>query len=254
MYYCCAVTNAGKRSHNEDAFLAGKIVLSQASIETKENAPFIVGVADGVAGENTGEIASKMALSQLKSAVFSDENDLKNIVLAIHDNLRIYGLSHDSCANMQTTVCALAVAEDGCAYSVNVGDSRMYHFYKGEVRQVTKDQSLVQLLYDAGEIIGDEIKNHAKKHMIFPVLGNLTAPPCPDIDKIGRLSPGEIIIVCTDGVSDYLSKQDFEDILSLKKPLIYRLETLIKHALNSGGSDNLTVAAVTESGGDGYEE
>ena len=63
MFYCCGITDTGcVRDHNEDAFLINKIVMSKAQLESELHTPFIVGVADGVAGENSGEVASRLAL------------------------------------------------------------------------------------------------------------------------------------------------------------------------------------------------
>ena len=175
MYYCCGISDVGNtRAHNEDAFLINKIVMTKARMESSLSIPFIIGVADGVAGEKSGEIASRLSLQLLSNIKFCSATNLKKKILDIHENVRSYGLNHDESLNMQSTLCALAVDENNEAYSVNIGDSRMYRFRDGEIIQLTKDQSLVQLLVDAGEISREESREHQKRNVIFPVIGNFT--------------------------------------------------------------------------------
>ena len=246
MYYCCGISNVGNtRSHNEDAFLINKIVMSHAQMESNLSEPFIVGVADGVAGEKSGEIASKLCLELLSNIKFSKTTNIKRKIMTIHENLRAYGMTHDNSINMQTTLCALAVDEENVAYSINIGDSRMYTFSSGQLTQITKDQSLVQLLYDAGQITNAEKREHSKRNIIFPVLGNLTSPPCPDIKKIGIINPNELIIICSDGLSDYATTEEIEDVLSQKTLLTKRLSSLVDLALEKGSKDNITIVAVS---------
>lgn len=246
MYYCCGISDVGNtRDHNEDAFLINKIVMSHAQMESSITQPFIVAVADGVAGENSGEIASKLCLELLSNIKFSKKTNLNKKILDIHENLRCYGLSHDDSLNMQTTLCALAVDEDNAAYSINIGDSRMYRFHEGKLTQLTKDQSLVELLYDAGRITSDEKKIHQKRNVIFPVMGNVTSLPSPDIKKIGEIPPGDLIIICSDGLSDYASANEIEEILSAKAILPKRLSSLVSLAINNGSKDNVTILAVS---------
>lgn len=246
MYYCCGISDVGNtRRHNEDAFLINKIVMAHAQMESNITQPFIVAVADGVAGEKSGEIASKLSLELMSNIKFSKKTNLKKKILDIHENIRLYGISHDDSLNMQTTLCALAVDEDNVAYSINIGDSRMYRFHAGELTQLTKDQSLVELLYDAGQITRDEKNKHEKRNVIFPVLGNVSSPPCPDIKKIGEIPAGDLILLCTDGLSDYASSDEIEQALSEKSSLPKRISALVALALKRGSPDNITIVAVS---------
>lgn len=245
MFFCCGITDTGNtRAHNEDAYLINKIVMTRAAMESSLSEPFIIGVADGVAGENSGEIASKLCLELLSNIKFSKETDLKKKLLFIHENLRAYGISHDDTLNMQTTLCALAVDEEGVGYSVNIGDSRLYRYREKKLTQITKDQSLVELLCDAGEISREETRSHAQKHVIFPVLGNVTSPPVPDIREIGSISENDLILICSDGLSDYASAEEIENVLAKPLKLPKKLELLVKLALGNGGKDNITIVAL----------
>lgn len=246
MFFCCGITDKGNaRSHNEDSFLINKIVMTGAAMESELAEPFIIGVADGVAGENSGEIASKLCLELLSNIKFSKDTDLRKKISFIHENLRSYGISHDDTLNMQTTLCALAVDENGVGYSVNVGDSRLYRCRGGKLTQMTKDQSLVELLCDAGEISREETRSHAQKHVIFPVLGNVSSPPVPEIKELGTIDENDLILICSDGLSDYVPAEDIENVLAKPIKLPKKLEQLVKLALRKGSRDNITVVALT---------
>lgn len=247
MYYCCGMTDIGAvRSNNEDAFLINKIVMNQAQMESSLNNPFIVAVADGVAGEASGEIASKLALELVSNIKYSKKIDLHKKIMNIHSCLRKCGRESKSSINMQTTLCALAVDEDNSAVLINVGDSRMYRYRGGIIKQLSTDQSLVQMLYEQRHITKEQQKSHAQRNIIFPVLGHLTAEPKIDIAPIdGGIAYGDLILICTDGLSDYLTNGEFEETLALPIRLPKRLSKLVELAIKNGSSDNITVIGVS---------
>lgn len=246
MFYCCGITDRGNvRENNEDAFLINRIVMSSAEMESNVSAPMIAAVADGVGGEASGEVASRMALELLSGFRPSPSADYEKKLLSIHRSLQRYGITHNT-ENMQTTLCALAVCGDGSAVMINVGDSRMYLFRRGRIKQLSRDQSLVQMLYDRGCITSEEKLHHSRKNVIFPVLGSLSKTPEPQIAPIeGGLLHGDLIIMCSDGLSDNLTNGEFEDLLAQPKRLPKRLADLVKRALDNGGRDNITVVGVT---------
>lgn len=246
MFYCCGITDKGKvRENNEDAFLINRIVMSSAEMESSMSAPLVAAVADGVGGEASGEIASRMALELLSDLKPSPKTDYEKKIRSVHHSLQRYGITHNK-ENMQTTLCALAVDGGGNAVMINVGDSRMYRYRGGKIKQLSRDQSLVQMLYDQGLITGEEKLHHARKNVIFPVLGSLAEEPKPQIAVIeGGLIHGDVIVMCSDGLSDNLTNGEMEDILAQPKKLPKRLAELVERAIENGGSDNVTVVAVT---------
>lgn len=246
MYSCCGITDVGAVRHeNQDAFMINKLVLSHSQLESDISAPFIVGVADGVASENNGAKASHLCLELLGNINFSSTTDINRKIMDIHTNIRTYGTEHDGSLNMQTTLCAFAVDENGEGYSINVGDSRMYLLRDGELTQITKDQTFVQMLVDSGEITIDECKSHVNRHMVLSVMGNYDDPPSPEIKKIGKMRDGDLVLLCTDGLSGTLSKDEIEEILlDGKESLARRLRTLISTAISGGSTDNITALAI----------
>ena len=247
MYYCCGISDKGAVcDSNEDAVLINKRVFTDDHEECELEAPFIAAVADGVGGENAGEVASRMALEQLSALKYSKKTDLSAKLMNIHTKLRRYAAVHSGHANMQTTLCALAVDEDERAFAVNVGDSRMYRCRGGCIRQLSTDQSLVQMLYEQGRITADEKKTHAQKNVIFPVLGNASEEPQPCITEIiGGVQRGDIIIICSDGLSDYITQGEFEEILALPMRLPRRIAKLAEAAIKNGSPDNVSVVGVS---------
>ncbi|MCM1133045.1 MAG: protein phosphatase 2C domain-containing protein [Ruminococcus flavefaciens] len=251
MYYCCGITEKGIMSHNEDAVLVGQDVITDGSLEKYMESPFIVAVSDGVSGENAGELASAMCLENLSRAGSYRPDSLASGIMRIHNKLADFSRDNSETNNMQATLCGIAVDGDGTVTAFNVGDSRLYRFRAGELRQLSRDQSLVQLLYEEGAITQEERRTHVHKNIIFPVLGNIKDSPTIDTTVIdGALDYGDVLIMCTDGLSDYVSTADMLEIMELPKNLAVRLEMLVKKALSDGGRDNISIVAVvrTESG------
>lgn len=245
MYYCCGITDKGIMKHNEDAYMIDGKVITEGNIDFMVKAPFIAAVSDGVSGENYGEIASKKCLEFLSQIDFNSETDLKKAVLNVHHNLYDYGIQDNKTKNMQATLCAIAIDENDNLNTVNVGDSRMYRYRRGNIKQISRDQSLVQLLYEEGTITADEKKHHVHKNIIFPVMGNISAESKPDIKNLNEIMKyGDLILICSDGLSDYVSCTEMEDILDLPAKLPKRLERLVKLAIDNGSQDNITIIAL----------
>jgi len=146
---------------------------------------------------------------------------------------------------MQTTLCALGVDERDMLHSINVGDSRLYRYRQKELSQLSRDQSYVQVLYENGIITEEERQTHVSRNIIFPVLGNLRERPDFDIrEHHEKIESGDILLLCSDGLSDYVSKSEIEKILALPDPLVRRLQLLIELALQNNSSDNITIIAL----------
>lgn len=245
MYYCCGITEKGIMNHNEDAMLIGKNVIDNGSFEQMLETPFIVAVSDGVSGELSGELASRMCLEFLKDIKFNKKTRLKQKLLEIHHKLADYSNENPDMYNMQATLCGIAVDENNNIHTINVGDSRLYRFRGGKLRQISRDQSLVQLLYEEGTITREERRTHVHRNIIFPVLGNISSEPKIEVLTLeDGIKYGDILLLCTDGLSDYLSQLDIQEILELPKSLPQRLEMLVKKALEKKCQDNITIIAV----------
>lgn len=245
MYYCCGITEKGNMPHNEDAMLVGKCVADSGAISCNLEAPFIAAVSDGVSGELSGEVASKMCLKMVGEIKYSRRVNLKQKLLDIHRQLGVYGVGSRDTLNMQATLCGIAVDESNGINIINIGDSRLYRFRGGHIRQISRDHSLVQMLYDEGSITREELRTHVHRNVIFPVLGNITSDPKIDVLPLeGGMKYGDVLLICTDGLSDYISPIEIEEVLDLPKSLPVRLEMLVKKALEKDCKDNITAVAV----------
>ncbi|MBO7474999.1 MAG: serine/threonine-protein phosphatase [Ruminococcus sp.] len=245
MYYCCGVTEKGIMSHNEDALLINGSVIDSGSSEQTAEVPFLAAVSDGVSGERSGELASRMCLELLRDKGFSNIANLEADLMDVHRGLAKYSESDPETHNMQATVCGVAVDADNRIYIFNVGDSRLYRFRGGRIKQISRDQSLVQLLIDEGAITTEERRTHVHRNIIFPVLGNVKSAPQIDITELtGGMEYGDLLLLCTDGLSDYVSILDIEEILEMPKSMKTRLHLLVNKALESGSKDNITVIAI----------
>jgi protein phosphatase len=245
MYYCCGITEKGNMPHNEDALLIGKNVISEGAVEQKLKPPFMAAVSDGVSGELSGDVASKKCLELVSEIKYSSKVDISRKLTEVHRKLAVYGCGSMNTLNMQATFCGIAVDENDNVDLINVGDSRLYRFRGGRLRQISKDQSLVQMLYEEGSITHEELRTHVHKNIIFPVLGNVSTDPKIDIRRLdGGMEYGDILLLCTDGLSDYLSPLAIEEILHLPKSLPKRLELLVEKSLEKNCQDNITIAAV----------
>jgi serine/threonine protein phosphatase PrpC len=247
MFYCCGLTDRGKvRERNEDALLIGERVISEGSCERKMEAPFFAAVADGVSGEAAGGEASLYALRRLAKMKGPPAGGAgyERMILDIHERLKKRGVKRNS-PNMQTTLCALAVAKQDDARVINIGDSRLYRYRDGLFKQLSTDQSLVQALYEQGGIASEEKLRHSRKNIIFPVIGSLNANPKVDIRRIDDgFIRGDIILLCTDGLSDYVTVGDMEEAFSMPRKLFKRLSSLAEKAADNGSRDNITALAV----------
>ena len=246
MYYCCAITDKGIRPHNEDALLVHKTILTDGVTERKLKPPFLIAVADGVSGEQSGELASEMCVKMLKDVPFSSKTDMLAVLMQIHTNLAQIGAKHQNTMNMQTTLCAVGIDERGNMHTINVGDSRLYRFRDATLTQLSKDQTLVQVLFDNGTITHEERRTHKHRNIIFPVIGNVSNVPKFDISsEHQKLQPNDILLLCSDGLSDYVTDEEINLILQNPAPLVRRLQLLLELADSNGSRDNITLVALT---------
>lgn len=247
MFYCIGITEKGVMSHNEDALLVNREVVDSGITEQNIQVPFIAAVSDGVSGERSGEVASKMCLEMLRDLRYEKNIDLEGALLDIHRKMADYSRSDPETHNMQATVCGVAIDEEHNIMTFNVGDSRLYRFRQGKLRQISRDQSLVQLLYEEGTITMEERKTHVHRHIIFPVLGNVKSEPKVDFIPLDGMEYGDILLLCTDGLSDSVSPLDIEAVLEYPEPLKERLDRLVKTSLEKGCKDNITIIAIVYS-------
>ena len=230
------------RSMNQDAYAAGELPVCAAWAV----------VCDGMGGASGGDVASSLAVKTISEHITSGYRDgmgaksVRNMLdCAISAaNITIYDMSrsNESLRGMGTTVVAVIVA-GGTAYISHAGDSRAYMLSEGgELRQLTRDHSMVQELLECGKLTPEEARTHPRKNVITSALGVADSIEVDLSEE--KMAPGDVLLICTDGLSNYISNDDIVEVT--KNHTYYEFaDELIKKANSNGGGDNITVVAVT---------
>jgi PPM family protein phosphatase len=271
-------TDLGRsREHNEDTFLVADLSTGNASLQPEvrqhEIGPrgSLFMVADGMGGAAAGELASAMAADLIYrhlATAWARDSDataerfafrMKEAVELANEQISGYAREHPEVRGMGTTVTAAGVfGED--LYVAQIGDSRGYLVRSGEAIQLTKDQSLMQRLVDAGELTEEEAEQSERRNIILQALG---PDPRVRVDLTHQvLRRGDTLILCSDGLSGSVKREEFAQVAAEQKDLPSLCSRLIDLANERGGPDNITVVAArfegeglpepTESEGVGY--
>ncbi|HEX2044777.1 MAG TPA: Stp1/IreP family PP2C-type Ser/Thr phosphatase [Gaiellaceae bacterium] len=235
-------TDAGrKRRRNEDAFVVE---------------PPLFAVADGMGGAQAGEVASRLAAAAFREFHEADELAPEDRVRAIvqEANRRIYdrARSDAGATGMGTTVTA-ALVEPGQIAIAHVGDSRAYRVREGRLEQLTEDHSLVADLMRSGRLTAEEAETHPQRSVITRALGT---DPEVDVDTLTvEASPGDVFLLCSDGLTTMVADDDILELVSESPSLEAAAAALVKAANRGGGEDNVTVVLFAVEGGEaGLEE
>ncbi|HEY5489861.1 MAG TPA: Stp1/IreP family PP2C-type Ser/Thr phosphatase [Gemmatimonadaceae bacterium] len=250
-------TDVGRtREHNEDCFVVADLTTMNATLqpEVREHRPGPRGslfmVADGMGGAAAGEIASQMAVEVVLEDLDarwrkSEATDADAFVTALRAavelvNTRIhrFAMEHPEFRGMGTTTTIAGILGD-MLYLCQVGDSRGYLVRGGVARQITKDQSLVQRLIDAGELTPEEAEVSERRNIILQALG---PEPMVKVDvTVQQLCRGDTLLLCSDGLSGLVRTDDISRIVSEAPDLVSACKNLIDLANENGGPDNITV-------------
>jgi len=172
---------------------------------------------------------------------------LKEAVEVANTHIHTYAKAHPEVRGMGTTTTAVgALAEH--IYLTQVGDSRAYLIRNGQAVQLTKDQSLMQRLVEAGELTEEEAAQSERRNIILQALG---PDPKVKVDLTHQdLRRGDVLVLCSDGLSGQVKKEEIAEIATKGPDLAAACETLIALANERGGPDNIT-AIIARFDGDG---
>lgn len=262
-------TDVGRtREHNEDAFIVADLTAMNATLQPEvrehELGPrgSLFMVADGMGGAAAGELASAMAievvLSELRTRwVEAPMTDAESFAAALRAatetaNTRIhrYALEHPENRGMGTTA-TIAGLLGGVLYVAQVGDSRAYLIRDGKAVQLTKDQSLMQKLVEAGELTAEEAEVSERRNIILQALGPEASVKVDLTDQAVRR--GDVLVLCSDGLSGQVRAAEIATVVQDEPDLVAVCKRLIDMANEAGGPDNITVIAARFDG-DGLPE
>lgn len=206
------------------------------------NIPNLLVVADGMGGHNAGEYASKFVVETLKKELAKSTEDgpramMKKAIESANHQLIAESKKDVRLKGMGTTLVVATVIEH-TLYFANVGDSRLY-LLNDEIRQLSKDHSLVQEMVRLGGLNAEEAKHHPDKNIITRAIG---VKEVVEIDFFEhRLKKGDIILMCTDGLSNMVEDDEMFQIVRGSRDVVEAVERLIERANSNGGRDNIGV-------------
>lgn len=207
-------------------------------------------LADGMGGHNAGEVASSIAVNSVVeklSCVLGEKNSDKieeNIADAInYANTSVYEMSlkNREQAGMGTTLVVTYVSEQGIKIA-NIGDSRAYGVTENEIVRLTVDHSVVEELVQRGTITREEARIHPDKNIITRALGTDSYVVADYFEY--EFSPGQAIVMCSDGLSEMLEEDRIKEIITKTEDIQEAVKCLIDEANQNGGVDNVTVVAL----------
>lgn len=234
-----------KRPNNEDNLVS--VVPEDQRLLQDKGALFVV--ADGMGGHDLGEVASELTIQQVKDAYYHDlQNDIPtalqyavkqaNIAICQANETR-RGQGEDGFGMGAT--CVAAVLHEQMLYAANVGDSRVYVLHAGQLRQITRDHSIVAQMVERGEITPAQVRTHEKRNQIYRSLGE---KPELEVDLFTEpVEEGDTLILCTDGLWEMIEDDDLRAIIEQYGP-DESVQRLIARANEAGGPDNVTAIVV----------
>ena len=236
-----SITDAGAiREMNQDFYFSSDTAVG--------NLPNLFIVADGMGGHKAGDYASRYTIERVVASVSRNAGDepvsiIKEAINKANELLVAESREDEAKRGMGTTLVVGTIIGNKL-FVANIGDSRLYIVGGTEqIRQITRDHSLVQEMVRMGEITAEEARNHPDKNIITRALG---AERTVDIDFFDlKLEPDSTILMCSDGLSNMVEDSKLEEIiLNQTEELPKKGEKLLKEANQNGGKDNIAVILV----------
>lgn len=230
------------REHNEDAVLIDKEIFRDESkhlvANLDEKKKFFIAVADGLGEHNAGEIASEMVLQRMMQKIELLEDNLPQDKIAekinlwvkeIHQEILDEGTRDITRRGMGSTLIGVLIYE-GNIYYLNVGDSRLYRYRRGNLMQISKDHSLKEAMGDAKIPSNFLINSFGGGEKIFVEFAPVG----------GKIFDGDVLLLCSDGLSGMVNDEEIEQIIGEENPL----DKLLTKAKDKGGEDNISIVIV----------
>ncbi|MDO4679832.1 MAG: Stp1/IreP family PP2C-type Ser/Thr phosphatase [Aerococcus sp.] len=240
------LTDVGERRHsNQD----------QAGVFYNQDDEPILLLCDGMGGHNAGDVASEMALYQVGVAwektthrpLADVKSWLNTTIKATNQRVLEQSMKYQDLSGMGTTlVCFVPQGKTGMV--AHVGDSRLYQCHEDEMIQLTKDHSYVQELVDSDMITQEQARNHPQKNIVTQSIG-VTEEVNVSFSTVD-ITPGDLYILCSDGLSDMLEDDEILGVLENTADLNMAVQELVDRANQAGGFDNITVLLMRAEGGE----
>jgi PPM family protein phosphatase len=247
-------TDVGQiREHNEDNFLIADLTRKSRSLMEADRDQVIgewgsvIGVCDGMGGAAAGEIASQLAVDIIYEHLLQGEpprqhDDLaRRLVHAVEEaGSRIFNEARaDRTRRGMGTTATIAALMDSRLFVAQVGDSRAYVLRGDRLVQVSRDQSLVNQLIEAGQLTEEEAETFEHNNIILQALG--TAETVQVDLTFVDLAKGDRLLLCSDGLSGMVRAEEMREVLLQSADPLEACRELTDRANRAGGHDNITV-------------
>ncbi|MBC8986996.1 serine/threonine-protein phosphatase [Pedobacter sp. N36a] len=239
------ITDVGKvRGNNEDTFVAQKIAGNELVLAC---------VIDGVGGYAGGEVAAAIAKETIQMQLSKPSGDIlqlmRNAITEANDRI-LSAKQQEKAHEDMACVLTIAIADlsNNLFYYAHVGDTRLYLLRDNSLIKISKDQSFVGFMEDSGRLTEEQAMLHPKRNEINKALGFPGSINGQEEDiETGQspFLPGDMILLCSDGLSDMVNKESITGILLKDFTLEQKGKALIDLANANGGRDNITVVLVT---------
>jgi protein phosphatase len=229
-----AATDVGlRRSQNEDSYA----ILPDSGM---------LAVADGMGGAAAGEVASRIftdsALDVFAVPPSTEDETITKVQATFrlaNERIREYASGNPRFTDMGCTAEVMAFCGERFVLG-HVGDSRVYLLRRGGLKQLTRDHSLVQEQVEQGLVTADEARTHSLRNVILRAVGTSESLAVDILRSKGL--PGDILLLCSDGLHDMVRDERIGDILSSQDGLQAKAARLVEAAKAAGGYDNITAA------------
>lgn len=219
----------------------------RVALFTNEQGLFLVVIADGIGGNQRGDLAAELTTKSFGRAFTTvspmtpqmASKWLVSQVQLINNKILEKSKEKQSYHGMGTTMVAAVLFDDQVVVA-NIGDSRGYIMHDGQLTQITVDHSLVNELVKKGDLTEQEAQNSPQNNIITRAIG-IYAEAKADVNRF-RLKRGDQLLLCTDGLSKMVPLQQISEVLTSRKSLKRKCGLLIKMANKAGGPDNITVS------------
>ena len=243
----CVITKKGKnKSENEDRVLINKSILSDGCFFITgydiKNTSVVIAIADGVGGNNAGAEASHYIVNYLSGLRVGDPEQVKAYIKS--GNLELIGRSkaNPDLRGMATTLSGLIVKDD-TAVMFHIGNTRIFTSSNKYLKQITTDHTTVNYLLKTGKLTEEEAVNYNKRNEITACLGadNEKLADSLIVDYVPNFKNITKIIMTSDGIHEYVSLDDMENILDLDIGNMEKCNMIIDKAVQNGSTDDISV-------------
>ena len=251
-YSCSVICDIGiVRKNNEDNFYINGIYRENVSERHIEysceivNNSIVAGVFDGMGGEADGELASLEAAKRLVAYQNKDFSSISSDYVVETNDAICQMMDTLGKGRMGSTMAIIKISEESFSLC-NIGDSPVYLLRDNELKQLSMDHNEAQNMYEMGMITKEELKTDIHKNYLTQHLGiyddEMLIEPFVLADQM--INAGDILLICSDGLTDMVSERDIEKIMSEERSGVSIAKLLIETALQNGGRDNVTVMVI----------